>query len=117
MVLRLVAVGVFADEAGAVAVAPPRGPSFVLQEQPIQGLRAASASAVELDKAFRVVHLVPRVVERAGLGVVEVAVASADGLSIRVVFEYDATTKTDLVSFDIIYGITALDKSLLVDFS
>ena len=51
------------------------------------------------------------------MGASKVAVASADGLSIRVVFEYDATTKTDLVSFDIIYGITALDKSLLVDFS
>lgn len=51
------------------------------------------------------------------MGAAKVAVAAEDGLAIRVVFDYNSATKTDLVSFDIIYGITALDKSLLVDFS
>lgn len=44
-------------------------------------------------------------------------IASADGLGVRVVFDYDSTTKTDKVSFDIIYGIKELDENLLVDFS
>ena len=51
------------------------------------------------------------------MGASKAAVMSEDGLSIRVVFEYDASTKTDKVSFDILYGIKALDSSLLVDFS
>ena len=44
-------------------------------------------------------------------------IASADGLGVRVVFDYDASTKTDKISFDILYGIKELDASLLVDFS
>lgn len=51
------------------------------------------------------------------MGASKAAIASADGLAVRVVFDYDASTKTDKVSFDIIYGIKELDKSLLVDFS
>ena len=51
------------------------------------------------------------------MGASKAAIASADGLSIRVVFEYNATTKTDMVSFDILYGVKALDGNMLVDFS
>lgn len=51
------------------------------------------------------------------MGAAKAAIVSEDGLSIRVVFEYDASTKTDKVSFDILYGIKALDSNLLVDFS
>lgn len=42
------------------------------------------------------------------------AVMSDGGVSIRVVFDYNSSTKTDTVSFDILYGITALDTSMLV---
>lgn len=41
-------------------------------------------------------------------------IASADGLAVRVVFDYDSKTKKDRVSFDILYGIKALDSDLLV---
>lgn len=51
------------------------------------------------------------------MGAAKAAIASADGLAIRVVFEYDATTKKDMVSFDILYGVKELDENLLVDFS
>ena len=51
------------------------------------------------------------------MGAAKAAIASADGLAVRVVFDYDASTKTDKVSFEILYGIKALDSSLLVDFS
>lgn len=44
-------------------------------------------------------------------------IASADGLGVRVVMDYDSDHKQDKVSFDIIYGVTALDSNLLVDFS
>lgn len=51
------------------------------------------------------------------MGAKNAAIASANGLAVRVVFDYDSKTKTDTVSFDIIYGIKDLDKNLLVDFS
>lgn len=44
-------------------------------------------------------------------------VASADGLAVRVVFSYDPDTKQDKISFDVLYGIQALDEDLLVDFA
>ena len=51
------------------------------------------------------------------MGASKAAIASADGLAVRVVFDYDSSTKTDKISFDILYGIKELDRSLLVDFS
>lgn len=36
-----------------------------------------------------------------------------DGLSVRVVFDYNSTTKTDTISFDILYGIKALDSNMI----
>lgn len=51
------------------------------------------------------------------MGAKDAYIASADGIGVRVVFDYDASTKTDKVSFDILYGIKELDSSLLVDFS
>lgn len=50
-------------------------------------------------------------------GAAKAAIASADGLAVRVVFDYDSNTKTDKISFDIIYGIKELDSDLLVDFA
>lgn len=44
-------------------------------------------------------------------------IASANGLGVRVVFDYDSDHKQDKISFDTIYGIKALDTKLLVDFS
>lgn len=41
------------------------------------------------------------------------AVMSNGGVSIRVVFDYNASTKTDTVSFDILYGIKTLDTGML----
>jgi len=51
------------------------------------------------------------------MGAAKAAVASANGLAVRVVMDYDASTKTDKVSFDIIYGVKDLDAKLLVDFA
>lgn len=42
-------------------------------------------------------------------------VASADGLAVRVVFDYDSTHKIDTCSFDVLYGITPLDSSMIVN--
>lgn len=42
-------------------------------------------------------------------------VASADGLAVRVVFDYDSVHKIDTCSFDILYGITTLDKKMIVN--
>ena len=51
------------------------------------------------------------------MGASKAYIASANGLAVRVVMDYDSTSKTDSISFDIIYGIKELDTSLLVDFS
>lgn len=51
------------------------------------------------------------------MGASKAHIASANGLAVRVVMDYDSTSKTDSISFDIIYGIKELDTSLLVDFS
>lgn len=50
-------------------------------------------------------------------GASKAAIASADGLAVRVVFGYDQDAKKDKISFDIIYGIKELDSDLLVDFA
>ena len=46
-------------------------------------------------------------------GAVKAAIASAEGLSVRVVFGYDMTTKTDTISFDILYGVKTLRSTHL----
>jgi hypothetical protein len=51
------------------------------------------------------------------MGASKAYIASANGLAVRVVMDYDTSTKTDTISFDIIYGIKELDTSLLVDFA
>lgn len=50
-------------------------------------------------------------------GAVKAAIASANGLAVRVVYGYDQDTKTDKISFDIIYGVKDLQDELLVDFA
>ena len=47
------------------------------------------------------------------MGASNAAYASAGGLGVRVVYDYNATTKTDMVSFDVLYGIQTLDKDLI----
>lgn len=47
-------------------------------------------------------------------GAAKAAVASADGLTVRVVFGYDMTYKRDTISFDILYGIKVLRSTLAV---
>lgn len=42
------------------------------------------------------------------------AVASADGLTIRVVFDYDMDLKSDIISCDILYGLKTLRSSHIV---
>lgn len=44
-------------------------------------------------------------------------VASADGLAVRVVFDYDSTHKVDRCSFDIIYGTKVLNDKMIVKIS
>ena len=51
------------------------------------------------------------------LGAAKAYIASANGISVRVVMDYDSKTKTDTISFDVIYGVKELDENLLVDFS
>lgn len=51
------------------------------------------------------------------LGNQNASIASANGLAVRVVMDYNSSTKTDTISFDILYGVKELDTSLLVDFS
>lgn len=51
------------------------------------------------------------------MGASKAYIASANGLAVRVVMDYDTNTKQDTISFDIIYGIKELDKDLLVDFA
>ena len=46
-------------------------------------------------------------------GASKAAITSANGLSVRVVFGYDQVTKTDKISFDIIYGIKVLDDNMV----
>lgn len=60
--------------------------------------------------------LVTRALELpAGAG--KASIASANGLSVRVVYGYDQDTKTDRISFDMIYGVKDLNDDLLVDFA
>lgn len=47
-------------------------------------------------------------------GAVKSAVASADGLSVRVIFDYDVDYKQDVISFDILYGVKELRTTLAV---
>lgn len=47
------------------------------------------------------------------MGAARAAYAAAGGLAVRVVYDYDSTTKTDKISFDVIYGIQALDSSMI----
>lgn len=47
------------------------------------------------------------------LGASNAAIASANGLAVRVVYDYNSATKQDSISFDIIYGIKELDTNLI----
>jgi hypothetical protein len=47
------------------------------------------------------------------MGASKAAYAQAGGLGVRVVYDYDSATKTDKISFDVIYGIKALEPSLI----
>lgn len=47
------------------------------------------------------------------MGASRAAYAEANGLGVRVVYDYDSATKTDKISFDIIYGIKALEPKLI----
>ena len=47
------------------------------------------------------------------MGAANAAYASAGGLGVRVVYDYDSATKTDKISFDVIYGIKELEPSLV----
>lgn len=48
------------------------------------------------------------------MGAGKAAIASANGIAVRTVFGYDINTKTDTVSFDVIYGIKELEPKMLV---
>ena len=47
------------------------------------------------------------------MGASNAAYASAGGLGVRVVYDYDSATKTDKISFDVIYGVKDLDENLI----
>ena len=48
------------------------------------------------------------------MGASNAAIASADGLAVRVVYGYDMEHKKDTISFDILYGIKDLDDNMIV---
>ena len=48
------------------------------------------------------------------MGAANAAIASADGLAVRVVYGYDMEHKKDTISFDILYGIKDLDDNMIV---
>ena len=48
------------------------------------------------------------------LGASNSAVESANGIGVRVVYGYDQDTKTDTISFDVLYGIKELNNDLIV---
>ena len=83
---------------------------------------SAAVSAMIINKAHSLgfhrngLALVTRALELPA-GASKAAIASADGLAVRVVYGYDQETKKDKISFDIIYGIKELDSNLLVDFA
>lgn len=45
-------------------------------------------------------------------GAAKAAIVDYDGFGLRVVYDYDINTKTDVVSIDILCGVTTLDKNL-----
>jgi hypothetical protein len=47
------------------------------------------------------------------MGAANAAYASAGGLGVRVVYDYDSATKTDKISFDVLYGIKELEPELI----
>ena len=47
------------------------------------------------------------------MGASNAAYASAGGLGVRVVYDYDSATKTDKISFDVIYGVKDLEPNLI----
>lgn len=47
------------------------------------------------------------------MGAAQAGYASAGGLAVRVVYDYDSDHKTDKVSFDMIYGVQALDNAMI----
>jgi len=48
------------------------------------------------------------------MGAARAAVVNGEGLSVRVVYGYDQATKTDTISFDVLYGIASLRPELAV---
>lgn len=48
------------------------------------------------------------------MGAARAGIATGEGLSVRVVYGYNQTTKTDTISFDILYGLATLRASLAV---
>lgn len=48
------------------------------------------------------------------MGAARAAVVNGEGLSVRVVYGYDQATKTDTISFDVLYGIAALRPELAI---
>jgi len=48
------------------------------------------------------------------MGAARASVVNGEGLSVRVVYDYNQSSKTDTISFDVLYGIAALRPELAV---
>lgn len=48
------------------------------------------------------------------MGAAKCAVASSNGIGVRVVYGYDMSTKKDSISIDVLYGVKTLDGNLIV---
>lgn len=74
-----------------------------------QNLDAATAKAVAFHKnAFA---LVTRMLEQPQ-GAAKSAIVNYDGFGLRVVYDYDIKSKTDVVSIDMLCGVKTLDESM-----
>lgn len=116
---KLIVNGYLFEVAEDLTLADGAGTLKVTEKIPFD---TAAVSAVIINKAHSLgfhrngLALVTRQLELPQ-GAAKAAIASADGLAVRVVFGYDQDTKKDKISFDIIYGIKELDSNLLVDFA
>lgn len=116
---KLIVNGYLFEVAEDLTLADGAGTLKVTEKIPFD---TAAVSAVIINKAHSLgfhrngLALVTRQLELPQ-GAAKAAIASADGLAVRVVFGYDQDTKKDKISFDIIYGIKELDSDLLVDFA
>lgn len=82
-------------------------------QPPAPGVSGDPTTEVSVAFHRTAVALVTRQLELP-MGASNAAIASYQGFGIRVVFDYDAKFKKDMVSLDVLYGVKTLDKARAV---